>query len=312
MADAEAVSQGDGTHPGAFAIWFQAIRPMSLTAAAVPVMLGMAVAVRAGYFSLGRLVLALVGAMAIQAGTNLINDYYDYLSGADTAESLGPSLVIQRGLLDPLQVWWGGIAAFALGSIAGLVLVFLCGWPILLIGLLSVAAGYFYTASPVALGYAGLGELTVFIFMGPAIVIGTYYVMALSFSWAALWASIPLGFLVAAILHTNNIRDIDSDPLHGKRTLASALGRSGATAELVALDAAAYVTTLAAVAMRVLPWTMLLVLLALPRTFAEIASVRRETNPKRLNLALFRSIQVHLEFGILSILAFLAAALFGL
>jgi 1,4-dihydroxy-2-naphthoate octaprenyltransferase len=312
MADAEAISRGGGARPGAFAIWFQAIRPWSLTAAVVPVLLGTAVAVRAGHFAAGRLVLALVGAMAIQAGTNLVNDYYDYLSGADTSESLGPSMVIQRGLLEPIQVWWGGITAFALGSVLGLILVYLCGWPILAIGLLSVAAGYFYTAAPVALGYAGLGELTVFLFMGPAIVVGAYYVMAFSFSWTALWASIPLGFLVAGILHTNNIRDIESDPVHGKRTLASALGRKGATMELIALDAAAYLTTLVAVLAREMPWTMLLVMLTLPRVRSQLGIVRRETEPKRLNLALFRSIQVHLEFGALSILAFLAAALFGL
>src|SRR5215469_15078844 len=233
MAEASAVLKGGGARPGAFAIWLQAIRAPSLSAAAIPVLLGAAIAARDGFFAPGRLLLALIGAMAIQAGTNLINDYYDYRSGADSAESLGPSMVIQRGLLAPEQVWRGGLVAFALGAALGLVLVYLCGWPILAIGIPSVAAGYFYTARPIALAYVALGELTVFLFMGPAIVVGTYYVMALHFTWGALFASIPLGFLVAGILHANNIRDIDSDRVHGKHTLATVLGRQGARYELL-------------------------------------------------------------------------------
>src|SRR5580700_1686211 len=172
----EVIAQGGSARPGALAVWIQAIRAPSLSAAAIPVLLGVAVAAREGFFSLGRMILALIGAMAIQAGTNLINDYYDFRSGADSNESLGPSMVIQRGLLTPDQVWRGGIVAFAIGAILGLVLVYLCGWPILAIGIPSIAAGYFYTAAPVSLAYVGLGELTVFLFMGPTIVLGAYYV----------------------------------------------------------------------------------------------------------------------------------------
>src|ERR1700720_1421247 len=226
MTDAQAIPQSGGARPGAFATWLQAVRAPSLSAAAVPVLLGTAVAMRDGYFHGWRLLIALIGAIAIQAGTNLINDYYDFRSGADSHASLGPSMVIQRGLLTPEQVWRGGIVAFAIGASLGLVLVYLCGWPILAIGIPSIAAGYFYTAAPVSLAYVGLGEVTVFLFMGPAIVVGAYYVMALSFSWSALWASVALGFLVAGILHANNIRDIESDSVHSKHTLATMLGRA--------------------------------------------------------------------------------------
>jgi len=151
MADAGAISQEGGTRPGAFSIWIQAIRAPSLSAAAIPVLLGVAIAARDGFFSFGRLLLALLGALAIQAGTNLINDYYDYRSGADSEHSLGPSMVIQRGLLTPEQVWRGGVVAFAIGAAIGLILVALCGWPILALGIPIIAADYFYTASPVSL-----------------------------------------------------------------------------------------------------------------------------------------------------------------
>jgi 1,4-dihydroxy-2-naphthoate octaprenyltransferase len=274
-------------------------------------MLGVAVAAREGFFSLGRMILALLGAMAIQAGTNLINDYYDFRSGADSEQSLGPSMVIQRGLLSPDQVWRGGIVAFAIGAVIGLVLVYLCGWPILAIGIPSVAAGYFYTASPVSLAYVALGELTVFIFMGPAIVMGAYFVMAMHFSSAALWASIPLGFLVAGILHANNIRDIESDRQHCKRTLATMLGRAGANYELIALDVAAYVATVLAVVLRAIPWTALAVFITVPRALDQIRIMTRENEPRKLNLGLFRSIQLHMEFGLLMIAAFLVAAFLG-
>jgi 1,4-dihydroxy-2-naphthoate octaprenyltransferase len=255
MAEAGAIADGDGARPGALAVWIQAIRAPSLSAAAIPVLLGVAVAARAGFFSLGRMLLALVGAMAIQAGTNLINDYYDFRSGADSEQSLGPSMVIQRGLLSADQVWRGGIAAFA-------------------------------------------------------IVMGAYFVMAMNFSAAALWASIPLGFLVAGILHANNIRDIESDTRHGKRTVATILGRAGANYELIALDVAAYTATIIAVITHALPWIASVVFITIPRALDQIRIVTRSDDPKKLNLGLFRSIQLHMEFGLLMIAAFLVAAFF--
>lgn len=307
----DAITHGGGAQPGAVAIWIQAIRAPSLSAAAIPVLLGVAVAAREGFFSLPRMILALVGAMAIQAGTNLINDYYDFRSGADSEQSLGPSMVIQRGLLSADQVWRGGIAAFAIGAAVGLVLVYLCGWPILAIGIPSVAAGYFYTATPVSLAYVALGELTVFIFMGPAIVMGAYYVMALHFSVSALWASIPLGFLVAGILHANNIRDIETDARHGKRTVATILGRNGANYELIALDLAAYVTVIVGMLSHAIPWIAWAVFITIPRALDQIRIMTRENDRKKLNLGLFRSVQLHMEFGLVMIATFLVAAFVG-
>ena len=310
MTEASAILKSGGARPGPFAVWIQAIRAPSLSAAAIPVLLGAAIAARDGFFAPGRLVLALLGAMAIQAGTNLINDYYDYRSGADSSESLGPSMVIQRGLLAPKQVWRGGIFAFAIGAALGLVLVFLCGWPILAIGIPSIAAGYFYTARPIALAYVALGELTVFLFMGPVIVVGTYYVMALRFTWGVVLASIPLGFLVAGILHANNIRDIETDRLHGKHTLATILGRTGANVELAAFDVLAYATSLLAMIVGAIPWTGLLALVSVPRAISQLRIVMHETEPKQLNVALFRSVQLHMEYGLLMIVAFLVATFF--
>ena len=305
MTHAELAS---GPRPSNFGVWLTAVRALSLTAAAIPVLLGMAVAVRDGYFAPARLVLALIGAVAIQAGTNLINDYYDYQSGADLEQTLGPSMAIQRGLLTPEAVWRGGVVAFSIGAAIGLVLVYLCGWPILWLGIPSIAAGYFYTARPVALAYIALGELTVFIFMGPVIVLGTYFVMAGHFAWSAAWPSIALGFLVAGILHANNVRDIDTDTRHNKRTMANLLGRKGANRELAVLDILAFATTLSAIGLRAMPLTALISLIAIPRARDQLRIVYSTSDPKKLNLALLRSVQLHMEFGLLMTIAYLGAA----
>ncbi len=307
IMDAEVLSGSGPARPGVFAVWFQAIRAFSLTASVTPVLVGTAIAARAGFFSGPRLFLALLGAIAIHIGTNLINDYYDHVKGVDTADSLGSSKVIQQGLLSARAVWWGGVGAMAIGAGFGLWLVYLCGWPILALGVPSVAAGYFYTASPVSLAYLALGELTVFIFMGPVIVLGAYYVMALSFAWPALIASLPIAFLVTAILHANNIRDIESDRTHHKFTMANLLARRVANLELVALDAAAYATTIAGALFGGLPWTVLLALLTVPRARDELRVVFNQTEPAKLHRAVVLSAQLHMEFGAAMLAAILMA-----
>src|SRR4030095_11860329 len=163
-----------GAGPSRWRVWLEASRPFSFTASVTPVLIGSVLAAIDGPFYWGRFFLALFGSLFIQVGTNLINDYYDYANGVDTPETLGPSQVIQRGLLTAKEVYWGGIATFALGSLFGLILVALCGWPILALGMISVLAGYFYTANPLSLAYIALGEATVFVFMGPVIVMGAY------------------------------------------------------------------------------------------------------------------------------------------
>ncbi|HVN64081.1 MAG TPA: prenyltransferase, partial [Candidatus Binataceae bacterium] len=141
------------------------------------------------------------------------------------------------------------------------------------------------------------------------IVMGAYYVAAMHWSWPALCASIPIGFLVSAILHANNLRDIESDTRHGKRTVATILGRTGAIYELAALDVAAYVSVLIGVIAHAIPWLGLAALVTIPRVIDQITVVTRETEPRRLNRALMRAVQLHMEFGLILIAAFIVAAL---
>lgn len=211
--------------------WFTALRPVSFTASIIPVLVGTAVAADREFHA-GLFVLALLGSVAIHAGTNLVNDYFDHVKGTDNADSLGQSGVIQRGLLPARTVLAGGIGAFAAGAAVGLALTALVGWPVLALGIASVLAGYFYTASPFSLAYRGLGEVVVFTFMGPVIVVGSYYVQTESWDWAPFVASVPIGLLVAAILHANNVRDIENDRRNNKWTLAALAGRPWRTTSI--------------------------------------------------------------------------------
>jgi len=174
---------------------------------------------------------ALAGAVLIQIGTNFANDYFDYTKGADRHERLGPTRVTQAGLVKPASMRIATVVVFSLALLVGVYLVWRGGWPIAVIGVLSILFGVMYTGGPYPLGYHGLGDAFVLIFFGPVAVGGTYYVQALDINSTVLLAGLPPGLFSVAILTVNNLRDIDSDRLAGKKTLAVRLGRTFARVE---------------------------------------------------------------------------------
>jgi 1,4-dihydroxy-2-naphthoate octaprenyltransferase len=224
--------------------WLLAIRPRTLPAAVGPVLVGTALAVRDNAFTPLPAIAALVGALLIQIGANLSNDYLDYVKGVDVAERTGPRRVAQSGLIALPRLRLGIAVTFALAAMVGLYLVFIGGWPVLIIGLASVLSALAYTGGPWPVGYHGLGDLFVFLFFGLAAVCGTYYVQALSISPVAIAAALPVGALTVAILVINNLRDIETDRKTGKRTLAVILGAGATRLEYVLLLALAYGTPL--------------------------------------------------------------------
>lgn len=286
------------------ALWWRAARPYSLTASITPVVAGTAAAVHDGHFDTFVFLAVLGGAVAIQAGTNMVNDYYDYTRGVDTGASIGPGGLIQHGLLAPRAVLAGGLLLFAAGSALGLWLVAVAGWPVLAAGMLSVLAGYAYTGGPVPLGYVGLGDLVVFIFMGPVIVLGAYFVQTHALGAGAWWTSLPLAALVTAILVVNNLRDLDSDRRSGKRTLATLIGERATRAEYTGLVVLAYTAIVAGVVSRGLPPVALAGLLTVPAAVSLCGRIRRDTDPLALTAALRGTAQLHQRTGLL-----LAAAL---
>ena len=220
--------------------WILAARPKTLPAALSPVVVGTALAIAGGHFSLLPALAAAAGALLLQILSNFANDYSDFFRGADTHERLGPVRVTSSGLISPKQLRMGIVVVIVLAALVGLYLVWVGGWPILAIGVAAIVAALAYTGGPFPFGYYGLGDLFVFLFFGLAAVCGTYFVQALTMQWAVVVAATPVGLLVTAILVVNNYRDIDTDRRAGKRTLAVRVGRKGARIEYTGLIVAAY------------------------------------------------------------------------
>ncbi len=205
-------------------IWFEASRPKTLWAAVAPVLIGSAMAYSDGKIHLLSACVALLGAMLIQIGTNFANDYFDFKKGVDTKDRLGPVRATGAGLVKPLNMRNAFILVFFMAFLVGIYLIDRAGWPIFVIGILSIIFGILYTGGPYPLGYNGLGDIFVLIFFGPVAVGGTYYVQALDITWPVVLAGLSPGLISTALLTVNNLRDIHTDRRAGKRTLAVRFG----------------------------------------------------------------------------------------
>ena len=270
-----------------FRIWAMAARPRTLPAAIAPVLVGTAAAqlvaddVRWGPFAA-----ALAGSILIQIGTNLANDYSDAKRGADTADRLGPVRVSSSGLMAPRRVLYATWIAFAAALAVGIYLATVAGPEILAVGAVSIAAGVLYTGGPRPYGYAGLGELFVFLFFGLVAVNGSYYVQLEELDLLPFLLSIPVGFLSTAILVVNNVRDLDTDARAGKRTLAVRLGRARTRALYVALVAASFALLPLGLWLGDGPAEGLIALAAAPLAVTPARAVRTRTDGPALNGAL--------------------------
>jgi 1,4-dihydroxy-2-naphthoate octaprenyltransferase len=272
--------------PSGVRIWLMAARPRTLPAAVAPVLVGTALA---GYFHVFhplRFIAALVGAVFIQVGTNLSNDYSDARRGADADDRLGPVRVTAGGLVPPRQVLVATYLSFGVAVVAGVYLVAVAGWQLLLVGAASILAGVLYTGGPKPYGYEGLGELFVFLFFGIVAVAGSFFVQVTHLDWEAFALAIPVGLLAAGILMVNNVRDIDTDRRAGKRTLAVRLGRRRARTLFAATVYLAFaLTPITWLFGPTKPW-VLLPWLTLPIAAEVVRAVRNRSDGPSLNQAL--------------------------
>ena len=293
--------------PGRVRVWLLASRPATLPAAAVPVLVGSAAAyVERGVFRPLAFTATLLAALLIQVGTNFANDYSDFHRGADHEGRLGPVRVTQSGLLAPAAVRRGIVVAFTLAVALGLYLAWIGGWPIVAIGVASLLCGLAYTGGPWPFGYHGLGDLFVFVFFGLVAVTGSAYVQTREWLPLALASSVPIGLLATDILVVNNLRDLPTDRVAGKGTLAVRLGEGRTRFQYGALTVVAYLVPVALAAwMR--EWWLLLPLLSAPLAVALVRRIGGGTAGRELNPVLARTGQLLLLFGVLLALGLLAA-----
>jgi 1,4-dihydroxy-2-naphthoate octaprenyltransferase len=287
-----------GVVPGSRRAWILAIRLPTLPAAIAPVVVGTAAAWSVGAFRPAPALAALLGALALQIGTNLANDLFDFEKGADTEDRLGPPRVVQLGLLSPAEVRKGMLAAFGFATVTGLYLTFVAGPVIVAIGIASIVAAVAYTAGPFPLGYNGLGDLFVMIFFGFVAVCGTIYVQAGRVPELGWWVALAMGALATAILVVNNLRDLETDAAAGKRTLAVRFGRPFAIGEYSLLLLTACLVPLGLVARGLAGPPALLPLLTVPLAAGLVRRVMATSGPA-MNPLLFQTARLELLFALL-------------
>jgi 1,4-dihydroxy-2-naphthoate octaprenyltransferase len=280
-------------------IWVMAARVRTLPAAVAPVLVGTSLALGAGRFRALAFLAALLGAVFIQVGTNLSNDYSDARRGADTEDRLGPVRVTAGGLVPPRRVLIATYITFGLAVLCGIYLVSVAGWELLAVGAASILAGVLYTGGPRPYGYEGLGEVFVFLFFGVVAVAGSYFVQVQSLPWQPFVCAVPVGLLASAILVVNNVRDLDTDRRAGKRTLAVRLGRARTRTLYVAMLAGAFLVG-------PLPWALgsmsawlLLCWAAIPLAVSLAGVVRTRVDGPALNGALAKTGALQLSFCVL-------------
>jgi 1,4-dihydroxy-2-naphthoate polyprenyltransferase len=280
-------------------IWLMAARLRTLPVGLAPVLVGTALAGFEDTFHPLRFVAAVLGALFIQVGANLSNDYSDARRGADTEDRLGPVRVTAGGLVPPRQVLIATYVTFALAAVCGAYLIAVAGWELLLVGVASIVAGVLYTGGPRPYGYDGLGELFVFLFFGIVAVAGSYFVQTETLEWEAFALAVPVGLLASAVLVVNNYRDMDTDRRAGKKTLAVRLGRTRTRVLYAVMVYGSYLLTPVTWIFGALsPW-VLLPLLTVPLAAQAVRIVRNRTDGPTLNEALARTGMLELIFCVL-------------
>ncbi|MEO5589504.1 MAG: 1,4-dihydroxy-2-naphthoate polyprenyltransferase [Gemmatimonadaceae bacterium] len=280
--------------------WLLASRPATLPAAAVPVLVGAAAAYsESAAFRPLVFAATLACALLIQIGTNFANDYSDFHRGADHEGRLGPVRVTQSGLISQAAVRRGIVVAFGIAALLGAGLAAVGGWPIITIGMLAILSGLAYTGGPFPFGYYGLGDVFVFIFFGPIAVAGTAYLQHGQWSKYAMLLSIPVGLLTTNILVVNNLRDLPTDGVAGKRTLAVRLGDNATRLQYVILAGLAYLVPAALVLGHLSGYWLMLPWLTLPLAVSVVRRVTGGTSGRDLNPVLEASGKLLLAYGIL-------------
>lgn len=276
-----------------------AARPATLPASLAPVLIGASSAWADDVFALLPFVVVIFTALALQIAVNYANDLADAQKGADTEARIGPQRAVASGVITPRSMRKGIAVAFGLAALGGIYLIWYAGWPIFVIGVLSIIAALGYTNGPIPYGYYGLGEIFVFIFFGLVATAGTRYVFSPSVPSAVWTGGVVMGLLAAAILEVNNIRDIDTDHEAGKRTLAVMLGRKNARTLFAATIFGAFFVIAFGALVGLLPFTAMFALIVAPLGVPLVKTVFEETEGPPLIGVLKGTAQLQLFTGLL-------------
>jgi 1,4-dihydroxy-2-naphthoate polyprenyltransferase len=275
------------------------MRPHTLNAAVMPVLIGTALAYSEGTFKPGLFAAMMASSVIIQAAVNMYNEYFDYKRGLDSVESVGIGGVIVRDELHEQTVLRTAVVFFSLAIILGVYICVRTNWWIAVVGAASMGAGYFYSAGKHPIAYTAFGEVTSGIFMGPVIVLISYFIQREAVTFPVVMISVPISILVSAILMANNIRDSEGDARKGRKTLAILLGRDSSIKFLYGMFMASYVWTAALVLYRVAtPW-LLIVFIAMPDAIRSVRIFRATSTPAEMMPAMKAASRLHARFGIL-------------
>lgn len=291
---------------GRLKLWIRASRPFTLTGSVIPVILGGILPLQESKFHFGYFILSVIGITILQASVNMLNDHDDFVNNVDTKGSYGSSGVVLEGLLSPKEVYKGGILLLLLGGLIGLFLTYQRGIKLLILVLIGAISVYSYTGRPLKLKYRGFGAPVVFFIFGPLMVLGSYYVQMQEVNLNAFLASIPLGLLTTAILHANDIRDLDQDRKAGIKTLSIFVGRNSANIIYSCLILIAYISMLIMVFYKVIPYWSLISLATLPLAFKNINILNKSSGEISSIITLDQeTAKLQGKFGVLFIIAIL-------
>jgi 1,4-dihydroxy-2-naphthoate octaprenyltransferase len=292
-----------------FRAWIQATRPRVFTASFVPMGLAAVIAVQDGTFVWWKFILSLLGVMLLQTTANLVNEYMDFIRGSDELKEAGQSMALKQKLLTPQEIRNGAILATVGGILIGLFLLWQSGPWLWAIGIGGVLIAITYTAGPFPLAYNGLGEVAAGVFLGPMVVLGAYYVMnpdiTAAYAGRLFLLSVPIMLTTAAILHANNIRDLEADRVANKRTLAVMFGREIARKEYAGLLYACYLSQVILVLIGWMPPTTLITFLTIPITRRLIHTFNTETTTEPLHKAQGETAKLHGQIGLLMVLGWI-------
>ena len=289
-------------------ILWQLLRPHTLTASFIPVFIGSVLAWQTGKFRLSQAVMMLLASMLLQSAVNMFNEYYDYRRGLDHQHTVGIGGAIVRNEMPPERVFYLAIGFVCIAMLLGMLIMRESSWQVLPWGLVCIAGGYFYSGGPYPISATPFGEIVAGACMGMGIISIAYFIHTMTAPTVVFLTAVAPSIMIGAILMANNIRDIDGDQKHGRKTIAVLLGKKKATWILAGMFLLAFLWTVAlVVARQTSPWT-LLVFLSLPKAVQAVARFRQGgSRPQELMPAMVAAAQVNTLFGLLLMIGLMLA-----